>query len=427
MPLSNASSNAATVTPQRSYPLALTVITAVFFMWGLLTSLNDILIPHLKSIFQLNYAQAMLVQLCFFGAYFIMSLPAGKLISYAGYKNSIVIGLAIAGLGALIFWPAAKLHNYPLFLFALFVLASGITLLQVAANPYVTLLGPERSASSRINLAQAFNSLGTALGPHFGGILILGVAVLSASQLAALPEPQQLAYQAQQAQAVQGPYLGLALALLVLAALFWLFRMPALQNTLETEDQPRHGIGEVLAHRHVLFGVIAMFVYVGAEVSVSSFIVNYLSLPSIGHMSEQRAASYVSFYWTGAMIGRLVGSPLMLKFDPGRLLGGFALINCLLVLATLLSSGALAMWSVIALGLFNSIMFPTIFALGIARLGPMISKASSLLIMAIVGGALIPYLQGLLADHIGIQHAFVLPLLCYLYIAFYGFKGSRIA
>lgn len=408
------------------YPMAMGVLTTIFFMWGFLTCLNDILIPHLKSIFQLNYAQAMLVQFTFFGAYFLMGMPAGRLVAALGYKKGIVIGLAIAGIGSLGFWPAAGLQSYPAFLAALFVLATGITVLQVAANPYVALLGPERTSSSRLTLAQALNSLGTTLAPLFGSMLILSNVVKSPTELAVLAPAQRLIYDTQQAQAVQFPYIGLAVVLFLLAIFVWLFRLPALNQATDKDDHGKHGFIEVLRHPHVLFGVLGIFFYVGAEVSIGSFMVNYLSMPDIGHMSEQAAAKYVSWYWGGAMAGRFVGSALMAKFSPRRLLASFATINALLVLTTMLSHGDVAMYSIIAIGLFNSIMFPTIFALGIERLGPMTSKASSLLIMAIVGGALIPRLQGMLADHVGLQEAFILPLLCYLYIVFYGLSGSKI-
>jgi MFS transporter, FHS family, L-fucose permease len=408
------------------YPMAMGVLTTIFFMWGFLTCLNDILIPHLKSTFQLSYAQVMLVQFTFFGAYFLMGLPAGRLIAAVGYKKGIVAGLAIAGVGALGFWPAAGLHLYPAFLGALFVLATGITVLQVAANPYVALLGPEKTSSSRLTLAQALNSFGTFLAPWFGGLLILSNVVKSPDELAKLAPAQQLIYQTQQAHAVQGPYIGLAVVLFLLAIFVWLFRLPALTEATDKGDHERHGFAEVLRHPHVLFGVLGIFFYVGAEVSIGSFMVNYLSMPDIGHMSEQQAAHYVSYYWLGAMIGRFIGSALMAKISPRVLLAIFAAINALLVLTTMLSSGDVAVVSIIAIGLFNSIMFPTIFALGIEHLGPLTSKASSLLIMAIVGGALVPYVQGVLADHIGLQHAFFLPLLCYLYILFYGVHGSRV-
>jgi len=405
--------------------MALAVATTIFFMWGFLTCLNDILIPHLKAVFELNYAKAMLVQFTFFGAYFLMSLPAGRLVAHLGYKKGIVAGLAIAAVGALGFWPAAELRVYEAFLGALFVLATGITVLQVAANPYVALLGPEQTASSRLTLAQALNSLGTAIAPIFGGLLILGNTVKSADELAALGAAEQLAYRTQEAQAVQGPYVGLAIALALLAVFVYLFRLPALNETTEQADTGSHTLMDALRHRHVLFGVLGIFFYVGAEVSIGSFLVNYLSMPNIGGLTEQQATGYVSAYWTMAMVGRFAGSAIMTRFSPRILLTLFAAANALLLALTMSTEGHVAMYSVVAIGLFNSIMFPTIFALSIERLGPLTNKASSLLIMAIVGGAIIPFLQGLLADRIGLHLSFILPLLCYGYILFYGMWGSR--
>ncbi|WP_240669196.1 sugar MFS transporter [Dyella sp. M7H15-1] len=401
-------------------------MTAVFFMWGFLTCLNDILIPHLKAVFELNYAKAMLVQFTFFGAYFLMSVPAGRVVAHLGYKKSIVAGLIVAGIGSVGFWPAASLRLYPAFLGALFVLATGITLLQVAANPYVALLGPEKTSSSRLTMVQALNSFGTFLAPWFGSLLILSTQVKSSTELAELSATQQMLYRTQEAQAVQMPYIGLALVLVLLAIVVWLFRMPVLAESTEQADTSKHTVLHAIRYPHVLFGVLGIFFYVGAEVSIGSFMVNYLSQPSIGHMSEQNAAHYVSLYWGGAMVGRFLGSALLAAFSPRKLLSTFAAINILLLLTTITTSGAVAMYSIVAIGLFNSIMFPTIFALGIERMGPLTGKASSLLIAAIVGGALVPYLQGLLADQIGIQHAFFLPLLCYAYIVFYGLNGSKI-
>jgi MFS transporter, FHS family, L-fucose permease len=405
--------------------VALAVATTIFFMWGFLTCLNDILIPHLKAVFELNYARAMLVQFTFFGAYFLMSLPAGRLVAHLGYKKGIVAGLAIAAVGALGFWPAAELRVYEAFLGALFVLATGITVLQVAANPYVALLGPEQTSSSRLTLAQALNSLGTAIAPIFGGLLILGNTVKSADELAALSAAEQLAYRTQEAQSVQGPYVGLAIALALLAVFVYLFRLPALDETTEQADPVKHTLLDALRHRHVLFGVLGIFFYVGAEVSIGSFLVNYLSMPNIGGFTEQQATGFVSLYWTMAMFGRFAGSAIMMRFSPRLLLTLFATANVALLALTMLSEGHVAVYSVVAIGLFNSIMFPTIFALSIERLGPLTNKASSLLIMAIVGGALIPFLQGVLADRIGLHHSFILPLLCYGYILFYGMWGSR--
>jgi len=409
-----------------SQSLALGVVTTIFFMWGFITVLNDVLIPHLKSVFTLNYAQAMLVQFIFFGAYFVMSLPAGRVVARFGYRDAIVIGLAVTGVGALLFIPAAQMVSYALFLGGFFVLASGITLLQVAANPYVSLLGEARYASSRLNLAQALNSLGTTIGPKIGGLLILSGAVLGVEQLAALAPGARAAYQSQQAQLVTVPYLLLAAVLFALAIGVRLFRLPPLTEATARGDAQPHRFGEVLRHRHVVYGVIAIFVYVGAEVAIGSFLISYLSMPRIGGLSESAAAGYVSLYWGGAMIGRFAGFALLRKLDARLLLGVFAAVACVLLLVTMASEGPIALWSIVAIGLFNSIMFPTIFTLGIERLGPMTDKASSLLIMAIVGGAVVPLLQGLLADRIGVQHAFVLPLLCYGYIVWYGLRGSRI-
>lgn len=407
--------------------VAFAAVTAIFFMWGFLTALNDVLIPHLKAVFELNWARTMLIQFTFFGAYFVMSVPAGWVVDKVGYKLGIVIGLVVAGCGALLFLPAAQIQWYYLFLGALFTLASGITLLQVSANPYVSLLGDPARAASRLNLAQALNSLGHTSAPWVGGMLILSTAVLGADQLAALSQQQQAAYQTAQAQSVQIPYLGLALTLFVLAAIVFALRLPALAEATERADTRRHTFAEVLSIPHVRWGVLAIFVYVGAEVAIGSFLINYIAQSDIGAMSEADASKYVSLYWGGAMVGRFLGSALLLRVDARRLLALYAAIACLLLLTTIGSHGKLAMWSVIAIGLFNSIMFPTIFTLGIERLGPMTEKASSLLIMAIVGGAIVPLAQGMLADRVGVQTAFFLPMLCYVYIVWYGLRGSRLA
>ena len=405
---------------------ALTVMTTIFFMWGFITALNDVLIPHLKSVFTLNYTEVMLVQFTFFGAYFIMSLPSGKVLAHWGYRASIIIGLIVTGIGALLFLPAAQAPSYPLFLFAFFVLASGITLLQVAANPYVSLLGAARYASARLNLAQALNSLGTTIAPKLGGFLILSAAVLGAAELAKLSPAAQAAYKAQQAHVVQGPYIGIAIVLFVLAIVVWLCRLPQLENTAAADDS-QHRFADALKLRRVWLGMLAIFVYVGAEVSIGSFMVNYLSLPDIGNMSEAAATGYVSLYWGGAMVGRFIGSALLTRIDTRKLLAFNAAVAALLVLTTMLTFGHVALWSVVAIGLFNSIMFPNIFTLGIEKFGPLIGKVSSLLVMAIVGGAIIPLAQGALADHVGVHHAYVLPLVCYVYIIYYGLKGSRVA
>ncbi len=405
------------------------VATVIFFMWGFLTSLNDILVPHLKSVFSLNYARVMLVQFTFFGAYFIMSLPSGEIVSWLGYKHSIVIGLIVAALGALLFYPAAALPSYGVFLTAFFTLAAGITVLQVAANPYVSLLGPERTAASRLNLAQALNSLGTTLAPKFGGLLILSGVVLGAGELARLSPSEQAAYRVQQAALVQGPYLGLSLVLVALAAGVYLLHLPAVEPYASPGDRRDAGGSflDALAHRHLRLGVIAIFVYVGAEVAIGSFLINYIAQPDIGGVSEARAAGFVALYWAGAMIGRFAGAGVLQRADPRRLLALCASAAAMLVLTTMLTSGFAAVWSVVAVGLFNSVMFPNIFALGVERMGPLTGKASSLLIMAIVGGAVVPLLQGVTADAIGVHQAFVLPLACYLYVIYYGLRGADVA
>jgi MFS transporter, FHS family, L-fucose permease len=405
---------------------AIAVLSIIFFTWGGLTSLNDVLIPHLKAVFEMNYAQTMLIQFTFFSTYLVMSIPAGSVVAHLGYKPSMVAGLIVAAAGALAFYPAATVPSYPLFLLALFVLASGITLLQVSANPYISLLGEPRGASSRLTLAQALNSLGHTLSPALIGPLILSVAVLGSAELAQLPAPARQAYRLAQAQLVQRPYLGIAIGLLLLASLVYLFRLPPLTEATERAGPKHHSYAEVLRHRPLRLGVLAVFVYVGAEVTIGSFLISYITSPGIGHLDPGNAAHYVSYYWGAAMTGRFIGSLLLRRIAPRTLLCVFALAAIALLATTIVSAGALAMWSVIAIGFFNSIMFPTLFTLSIEGLGPMTARASSLLVMAIFGGAVIPQLQGFLADSIGVQRAFVLPGLCYAYIAWYALSGSRL-
>jgi FHS family L-fucose permease-like MFS transporter len=411
---------------QKTNSPALVVVTFVFFMWGFITALNDVLVPHLKSLFSLDYTEIMLIQFTFFGAYFLMSLPSGWVLSRIGYKRSIVAGLCVTGAGALVFYPAAVLVSYPVFLLALFILASGITLLQVAANPYVSLLGPEKTSSSRLNLSQAFNSLGTTIAPKFGGILILSATVLSATQLATLSAPARLAYRTTQSHAVQGPYLFIAATLFLLALGVHLFKLPELPVEEKNDAAgARHPWLETLKHPQVLYGMAAIFLYVGAEVSIGSFMINYISLPAIGNISLGEAANYVALYWGGAMVGRFLGSAILQQVEARNLMLLYACVAAALVLTTILGAGHIAVYSVVAIGLFNSIMFPNIFTFGIDKMGTHTSRASSLLVMAIVGGALVPLGMGALADNIGLHHAFVLPLACYLYLVFYGAIGSR--
>jgi len=395
-------------------------------MWGFVTVLNDILVPHLKAIFELNYTQIMLLQFTFFSAYFLMSQPSAKLISWLGYSRSVVTGLAVMGVGALLFLPAAAVPSYVLFLGALFVLASGMTVLQVAANPYVAVLGPPETASSRLNLAQAFNSLGTTIGPYLGGMFILSAVHKSAADLQAMNPDQLQAHRLLEASSVRMPYVGIAVLLFALAFAISRFKLPMVASIEEGRTHESTGWHDsVWRHRHLVLGAIGIFIYVGAEVSIGSFLVNYFSQPYIGGFSEKVAASYVSFYWGGAMIGRFVGSALMQKLKPGAVLGTAAMIACALVTTSILTTGRLAMWSIIFVGLFNSVMFPTIFTLAIDGLGKLTGKGSGVLVMAIVGGAILPVTQGALADRIGIHLAFLMPAVCYLYIVYYGLYGSR--
>lgn len=400
----------------------LIVITILFFMWGLLTSLNDILIPHLKAIYTLTYLQAMLVQFCFFGAYFIVSLPAGMLIKKIGYQSGAVTGLVIAAAGCAMFYPAAS-GGYAVFLLAFFILASGITVLQVAANPYVTVLGDPKTASSRLTLTQAFNSLGTTIGPALGGALILSAAALSAADVALLSEAEQAAHRASEAASVQMPYLALSAALLGLAILFAIIKLPKVTHEEEVSDLAEKGVlASVLSHRNLALGAVGIFVYVGAEVSIGSFLINYFGEQDVAGLQPADAAKYVSYYWGGAMVGRFIGFAVMRHISPGATLAFNATCSILLILISILSHGQLAMWSLIAVGLCNSIMFPTIFSMALHRLGKKTGHGSGVLCMAIVGGALVPFMQGFLADTIGLRMSFFLPAVCYGFILYYGVK-----
>jgi FHS family L-fucose permease-like MFS transporter len=402
-------------------PLA--VVTTLFFMWGFLTCLNDILVPHLKPIFDLDYAEVMLIQFAFFGAYFLFSIPSAKIIDWLGYQRSMVLGLLTMGAGAFLFVPAASVPSFPLFLVALIVLAAGITCLQVAANPYVTVLGKPETASSRLNLTQAFNSLGTFLAPFFGGLFILTAAPKSMDEIRALAPDALQVYRLHEAATVKTPYVGLGIALVLLAAAIGSFKLPKIPHA-------QHKVGEkvndsIWNHPNLIFGAIGIFVYVGAEVSIGSFLVNYFSQPEIGGLTEKVAASFVAFYWGGAMVGRFIGSGLLQKMKTGQLLAICSVCAAALVAISMLSTGHFAMWSIILVGFFNSIMFPSIFTLGVAELGPLTGDGSGFMIMAIVGGALIPLAQGAIADKIGIHHAFFLPVICYLYILFFAVSGSK--
>ncbi|KGK02938.1 MULTISPECIES: sugar MFS transporter [Pseudoalteromonas] len=398
--------------PGSTHTFALTSLTTLFFMWGFLTCLNDILIPYLKGMFSLNYTQAMLVQFCFFGAYFVMSIPAGKLVSKIGYQFGIVVGLVVASIGCALFYPAAEAHVYELFLLALFVLASGITILQVSANPYVSVLGPAKTASSRLTMTQAFNSLGTTVAPLFGSWLILSeISQATAEQ-------------------VKFPYLMLSASLLTLAIIFAFLKLPKLGKAIDSEaenqgDTEFVDLGSVWKYRHLILGAIGIFVYVGAEVAIGSFLVGFLTLDHIAGLPEQQAAHYISYYFAGAMIGRFAGAAIMQRLNAAKVLACHGILAGVLVLIAMTGQGSLAMWAILLVGLCNSIMFPTIFSLALQGLGKYTSQGSGILCLAIVGGAIIPLLQGMLADNIGVQLALILPIGCYLYITYFALFGAK--
>jgi MFS transporter, FHS family, L-fucose permease len=428
-----------------SYTGPLAVVTTLFFMWGSLTSLNDVLIPYAQHVFKINIGASMLIQTAFFSAYFVFSIPSAKIIDWIGYKRAIIVGLLTMVLACLAFYPAARIPSYPFFLIALIILATGITILQVAANPYVAVLGNPQTASSRLNLTQAFNSLGTTIFPWVGAHLILGTSATVIAQSAS-----------QEAEAVVRLYVYFfSLALLLLAVAIGLFKLPKMEAA-------EHRIGQrlddsVWKHPNLVFGAIGIFVYVGAEVAIGSSIANYLALDNIGGFVSQagvpdaaaryraalgEAAKYISLYWGGAMIGRFIGSALLQKIKTGKLLALAAIMTTLLVTVSVFTNGHVAMWSILAVGLFNSIMFPCIFTLGIAELGPLTGDGSGIINMAIVGGAIIPYLVGRIAVWIngryypsmiegptawgqGIHYALIVGAACYLYILFFALSGSK--
>ncbi|MGA2082085.1 MAG: sugar MFS transporter [Holophaga sp.] len=398
-----------------SHSASLLALGALYFTFGFITCLNDILVPHLKRAFDLNYTQAMLIQLSFFSAYFIVSVPSGRWVDRIGFRKGMVSGLAGMAAGCLLFTPAAAARSYPLFLAALFILAAGITLLQVAANPCVALLGSPETSSSRLTLTQGFNSLGTTLAPLFGSALILGRAADGA-----------------EADAVRLPYLGLAAVLAALALATARFPLPAVEAAAPWSATAEAGAPgsalaarSVWAHRPLVLGAAGIFLYVGAEVGIGSFLVNYIGQLGLSGITLAGAARYVAFYWGGAMVGRFLGALVMRRVAPGKVLAGHALAAAVLVLAAMLAPGAASLWAILAVGACNSIMFPTIFTLAIRGLDHDLGEASGILCMAVVGGALVPLAQGALADLHGIRAAFALPLLCYAYIAFYGAAGHR--
>ncbi|WP_017672030.1 sugar MFS transporter [Blastomonas sp. AAP53] len=419
-PIPAAQRSSAGPTAGHEAPRALVLaVVALFFIWGGLTSLNDVLIPKLKGLFSLSYTEAMLTQFAFFMAYFLVSLPAGNLIARVGYLSGIVIGLGTMAVGCLLFIPASSSGVYATFLGALFVLAAGITILQVAANPLIANMGSAATSSSRLTLAQAFNSLGTTIFPPIGGAIILGS--MAAVDPATLPVLERSAFLARESAVIGNAYLAIAAILVLVAVFFWLRRaqLPAGRE----EAISLAGSFGLLRQPRLRGGVIALFLYVGAEVAIGSMLINYLSQPQILAVSEQGAAGLIGLYWGGAMVGRFIGAVVLRLASPGLVLAGVAMGAASLAAMSGLTSGALAGYALLAVGLMNSIMFPTIFSLGTEGLGDRTPQGSGLLCMGIVGGAIIPLICGVVADSATLASALAIPVACYLAIAAFGWQS----
>jgi len=431
---------------QKPYRSSFILLTILFFLWGFITVLVDSLIPRLRELFTLTYFQAGLVQFAFFGAYFLLSIPASHILSKIGYKRGIILGLLTMSLGCLLFYPAASYRVFGIFMLAYFILAGGMTILQVAANPFVAVLGNEEGASSRLNLSQAFNSLGTAIAPAVGALFILSDPIKTEDEIKALSEVTKESYLASEAAAVQTPFLGLALFIGLISVIFLFAKLPKMMSETNTGTY-----AEAFKNKNLMLGVLGIFFYVGAEVAIGSYLVNYFLdmnlaplienneiLTNIANgvaklfnkslkLSDSKAllGIFVIFYWSGAMVGRFVGSHLTKIIKPGKVLGIFATLAITLILISISTTGLVSMWSILFVGLFNSIMFPTIFTLAIDGIGYLKPKASGLLCTAIVGGAIIPPLYGYLTDSIGFKMALFFIIICYSYILWYGYKNSK--
>ncbi|WP_109097760.1 sugar MFS transporter [Aquimarina sp. AU58] len=427
-----------------TYKSAFIFLTSLFFLWGFITVLVDSLIPRLREVFTLNYFQAGLVQFAFFGAYFLLSIPSGFILSKIGYKKGIILGLLTLATGCLLFYPAASYREFSIFMLAYFVVASGITILQVAANPYVAVLGSEEGASSRLNLSQAFNSLGTTIAPAIGAMFILSDKVKNPQEIAALNTLDEENYYISEAAAVQSPFIGIAIFVAILAFIFIFIKLPKL-----IKSSPKGGYIKVLQNKSLVMGAIGIFVYVGAEVAIGSYLINYFLDMNLASLIKESTfmrsisegilgsdsqtldnkaivGAFVTFYWSGAMIGRFIGAHLTKIIKPAKVLSFFAIGAILLILISMSTAGFIAMWSILAVGLFNSIMFPTIFSLSIEGLDDLKPQASGVLCTMIVGGAIIPPLFGLLSDQTGFKTALILVLICYIYIVLYGRRKANV-
>ncbi|MFC5509697.1 sugar MFS transporter [Massilia jejuensis] len=398
-----------------------TFVFALFFIFGGITSLNDVIIPKLKDLFTLTYAQAMLVQSAFFAAYFIVSIPAAAIVRRIGYMRTAVVGLLTMTAGCLLFIPASSSGVFATFLVALFVLASGITIVQVVANPLISLLGAPATAHSRLTFAQAFNALGTTVFPYVGAILILGS--LATVDPASLSGAALDAYRADETRVVVQTYIGLAIALVGVAALVWHNRRKLIETPAPEASMLR--AFELLGQQRFAFGALCIFLYVGAEVAIGSLIVNYLMEANVLGLDAEAAGKHVPLYWGGAMVGRFVGAALLRMFSPGKVLACAAAVTIALLLVSANTTGMVSGWSLLLVGLFNSIMFPTIFSLACEGLGERAAEGSGLICMAIVGGAIVPLLTGHAADAVGLKMALAVPVLCYALILCFGVYARR--
>jgi len=413
---------------ERRYVLPLILITSLFFLWALGVNLNDILIPQFKKTFQLSDRASSLVQFAFFGGYFLAALPAGKLMERIGYKKGLLFGLFVCAFGAFLFIPAASAHLYAFFLVALFVMAFGQGFLETGANPYVTLLGPAESSERRLNLAQSFNAVGAFVTPYIGKAFILTSVGYSAEELSAMSPDKLQAYSASLAARVKMPYLAITAVFLFVFVLIFFAKLPEVhQKAPEGEaniPEQNVTVAGLLAHKHLVKGVLAQFFYVGAQVGVTSFIIRFAehTLPGT---SDVTAANYLWWHLLGFMVGRFAGSAMMKKIAPPRVLAAFAGACLVCAVAAIFATGAVPVWAVVLIGFFHSIMFPTIFALGLKNLGPYTKLASSFMVMAIIGGALFPLLMGQVSDMSNIQWAFAVPLACYVYVLYFATQGYK--
>jgi FHS family L-fucose permease-like MFS transporter len=418
---SQRTAGATTPTGSTPYGKALSLLASLFFMWGFITVINNTLLPHLRSVFELNYTQTTLIESVWFIAYAAASMPSAFLIERIGYKKAIITGLVIMAIGALGMVPAARIPSYEVTLLALFVIACGIALLQVAANPYVAVIGPPESSESRLTLVQAFNSMGTFFAPYFGGYLILsrtlGGTSLEGTQLT---QAERLA----DAQATQLPYILVAIVLLVIAVIFARANLPTLgAETRRANAEVRKSLS-LWKHRNLVFGVPAIFIYLIAEIGVANLFINFAILPEIAGITPAEAANYLVLMWGGMMVGRFAGAFIMRAFRADRVLAVYASAAFLVMIGACTLQGPVAMWCLILVGLCHSIMFPAIFAMGIKGLGPLTEEGSGLLIMAIAGGALV-VVQGWLADMYGLQNSFWLTVACEVYVLWYALWGSK--